>query len=207
MARAARRQGRDRHADRAPAVHADLRAALEVVSGAILDRRAFIAREHAPAALRRSPRNSACISPTRPSSSGRRPRRNSARSACRRRSGRSPGRAGRRWRASSRSARRRVAGKRVLDFASGSGLVAIAAAKAGAARVEASEIDEFALAAIAMNAARERRRRSACAPGDLIGARRRLGRRARRRRLLPARHGRGGRPPGCERSPRAAPRC
>ncbi len=45
-----------------------------------------------------------------------------------------------------------VAGKRVLDFASGSGLVAIAAAKAGAARVEASEIDDFALAAIEMNA-------------------------------------------------------
>jgi predicted nicotinamide N-methyase len=42
--------------------------------------------------------------------------------------------------------------KRVLDFASGSGLVAIAAAKAGAARVEASEIDEFALVAIAINA-------------------------------------------------------
>jgi predicted nicotinamide N-methyase len=45
-----------------------------------------------------------------------------------------------------------VAGKFVLDFASGSGLVAIAAAKAGAARVEASEIDEFALTAIEMNA-------------------------------------------------------
>ena len=45
-----------------------------------------------------------------------------------------------------------VVGKRVLDFASGSGLVAIAAAKAGAARVEASEIDDFALCAIAMNA-------------------------------------------------------
>jgi predicted nicotinamide N-methyase len=43
-------------------------------------------------------------------------------------------------------------GKRVLDFASGSGLVAITAAKAGAARVEASEIDEFALVAIAINA-------------------------------------------------------
>jgi len=42
--------------------------------------------------------------------------------------------------------------KRVLDFASGSGLVAIAAALAGAAAVEASEIDEFALAAIALNA-------------------------------------------------------
>jgi predicted nicotinamide N-methyase len=45
-----------------------------------------------------------------------------------------------------------VAGKRVLDFGSGSGLVAIAAAKAGAARVEANEIDAFALAAIALNA-------------------------------------------------------
>jgi predicted nicotinamide N-methyase len=46
-----------------------------------------------------------------------------------------------------------VAGKTVLDFASGSGLVAIAAAKAGAARVFASEIDDFAVAAIALNAA------------------------------------------------------
>ena len=46
-----------------------------------------------------------------------------------------------------------VAGKRVLDFASGSGLVAIAAAKAGAARVEACDIDPFARAAIALNAA------------------------------------------------------
>jgi predicted nicotinamide N-methyase len=45
-----------------------------------------------------------------------------------------------------------VKGKRVLDFASGSGLVAIAAALAGAALVEATEIDEFALAAIALNA-------------------------------------------------------
>src|SRR5947199_2241289 len=46
-----------------------------------------------------------------------------------------------------------VKGKRVLDFASGSGLVAIAAALAGAASVSASEIDEFALAAIKLNAA------------------------------------------------------
>ena len=46
-----------------------------------------------------------------------------------------------------------VAGKRVLDFAAGSGLQGIAAAKAGAARVEASEIDPFALAAIGLNAA------------------------------------------------------
>src|SRR5438094_10312762 len=46
-----------------------------------------------------------------------------------------------------------VAGREVLDFGSGSGLVAIAAAKAGAARVTAADIDPFAAAAIAANAA------------------------------------------------------
>ena len=45
-----------------------------------------------------------------------------------------------------------VAGRAVLDVASGSGLVAIAAAKAGARKVEASEIDSIACAAIAANA-------------------------------------------------------
>ena len=45
-----------------------------------------------------------------------------------------------------------VRGRRVLDFASGSGLVAIAAAKAGAAVVEACDIDAFAAEAIAINA-------------------------------------------------------
>jgi len=45
-----------------------------------------------------------------------------------------------------------VANKRVLDFGSGSGLVAIAAAKAGAAHVIAADIDPFAIAAIARNA-------------------------------------------------------
>jgi predicted nicotinamide N-methyase len=45
-----------------------------------------------------------------------------------------------------------VAGRCVLDFGSGSGLVAIAAARAGAARVFAAEIDDFAAAAIAANA-------------------------------------------------------
>ncbi|MCB1541894.1 MAG: methyltransferase [Rhodoblastus sp.] len=45
-----------------------------------------------------------------------------------------------------------VAGKHVLDFASGSGLVAIAAAKAGARAVEASEIDVFAVDAMTINA-------------------------------------------------------
>lgn len=47
----------------------------------------------------------------------------------------------------------RVAGRRVLDFASGSGLVAIAAMKAGAAHVLAADIDPFCAAAIALNAA------------------------------------------------------
>ena len=46
-----------------------------------------------------------------------------------------------------------VAGRRVLDVASGSGLVAIAAAQAGARVVLATDIDEHALAAIALNAA------------------------------------------------------
>ena len=45
-----------------------------------------------------------------------------------------------------------VRGKRVLDFASGSGLVAIAAAKAGADTIEACDIDAFAGEAIAINA-------------------------------------------------------
>jgi predicted nicotinamide N-methyase len=44
-----------------------------------------------------------------------------------------------------------VRGRRVLDFASGSGLVAIAAAKAGAAGVTALDIDPFAVTAIALN--------------------------------------------------------
>jgi len=46
-----------------------------------------------------------------------------------------------------------VAGKRVFDFAAGSGLQAIAAAMAGAAEVTASEVDAFATAAIRLNAA------------------------------------------------------
>ncbi len=45
-----------------------------------------------------------------------------------------------------------VRGRRVLDFASGSGLVAIAAMKAGAAEVTACDIDPFAIAAIGINA-------------------------------------------------------
>jgi len=45
-----------------------------------------------------------------------------------------------------------VAGKRVIDFASGSGIVAIAAMKAGAAGVLAADIDVFCGAAVALNA-------------------------------------------------------
>src|SRR5262249_35358155 len=43
-------------------------------------------------------------------------------------------------------------GRKVLDFAAGCGISAIAAAKAGAAQIIASEIDPFAAAAIALNA-------------------------------------------------------
>jgi predicted nicotinamide N-methyase len=45
-----------------------------------------------------------------------------------------------------------VRGRTVLDFAAGSGLAAIAAARAGAATVTASELDRFACTAIALNA-------------------------------------------------------
>jgi len=45
-----------------------------------------------------------------------------------------------------------VYGKRVLDLASGSGLVAIAAALAGAAEVEANDIDPMCEAAVSLNA-------------------------------------------------------
>lgn len=46
-----------------------------------------------------------------------------------------------------------VAGRRVLDFAAGSGICAIAAARCGARGVLASDIDPFCDAAIALNAA------------------------------------------------------
>jgi predicted nicotinamide N-methyase len=45
-----------------------------------------------------------------------------------------------------------VRGKDVLDFAAGGGIAAIAASKAGARRVRAAEIDEFARAALVLNA-------------------------------------------------------
>jgi predicted nicotinamide N-methyase len=46
-----------------------------------------------------------------------------------------------------------VAGKRVLDIGAGSGLVAIAAAIAGASSVIAADIDSFSCAAVHLNAA------------------------------------------------------
>jgi predicted nicotinamide N-methyase len=61
-----------------------------------------------------------------------------------------------------------VQGKRVLDIGAGSGLVGLAAVKAGAAKVLAADIDAFACAAIRLNAAA-----NDCALGvtqeDLIG--------------------------------------
>lgn len=63
-----------------------------------------------------------------------------------------------------------VAGRHVLDVASGSGLVAIAAAKAGAKTVIAGDIDENALAAIALNAAANDTPQVIARPVDLTGA-------------------------------------
>jgi predicted nicotinamide N-methyase len=57
-----------------------------------------------------------------------------------------------------------VAGRSVLDLGSGSGLVAVAASLAGAARVVASEIDPFGHAAIAVNA-----EANAVRPPDVVG--------------------------------------
>ncbi|HTJ64422.1 MAG TPA: 50S ribosomal protein L11 methyltransferase [Alphaproteobacteria bacterium] len=45
-----------------------------------------------------------------------------------------------------------VRGRTILDFAAGSGIAAIAAVRSGAARAVASEIDDFALAAVKLNA-------------------------------------------------------
>ncbi len=45
-----------------------------------------------------------------------------------------------------------VRGRRVLDLGAGSGLVAIAAMKAGASSVLAADVDRFAVAAVAINA-------------------------------------------------------
>jgi predicted nicotinamide N-methyase len=45
-----------------------------------------------------------------------------------------------------------VAGRRVLDFASGSGLTAIVAAKSGATQVTAADVDPLAVVALSLNA-------------------------------------------------------
>ena len=61
-----------------------------------------------------------------------------------------------------------VAGKRVLDFAAGCGIAAIACAMAGAAVAEAAEIDPLAIAAIGLNAAANQ----ACvvaSAGEMVG--------------------------------------
>ena len=62
-----------------------------------------------------------------------------------------------------------VAGKRVLDFAAGGGIAAIACARAGAVPVEAAEIDDFARAAIRLNA-RINDVTVAVPDGDIVGA-------------------------------------
>ncbi len=61
-----------------------------------------------------------------------------------------------------------VRGKSVLDFGAGSGLIGIAAMKAGAASVLCADIDEFAFAAIALNARTNNAAVTATAD-DLIG--------------------------------------
>ena len=76
-----------------------------------------------------------------------------------------------------------VARGRVLDFASGSGLVGIAATLAGAERVEASDVDAFAVDRHRAQRRRERRRRCGQARGSRR-RRRRLERRAGGRRRL-----------------------
>ena len=78
---------------------------------------------------------SRCIWRARSRRSGRRPRIGCARTNWIRRSGRSPGRAGRRWRGIVLDHPALVAGRRVLDFAAGCGIAAIACALAGAASV------------------------------------------------------------------------
>ncbi|MEV0806786.1 50S ribosomal protein L11 methyltransferase [Micromonospora sp. NPDC050200] len=60
-----------------------------------------------------------------------------------------------------------AAGRRVLDLAAGSGLVAIAAALAGAGKVVANDIDPYAVAAVTVNA-RANRVAVAASEGDLL---------------------------------------
>jgi predicted nicotinamide N-methyase len=61
-----------------------------------------------------------------------------------------------------------VAGRRVLDFAAGSGLAGLAAAHAGAAAVEATELDPVAVVAMGQNA-RENNAPLAASVRDVVG--------------------------------------
>jgi len=61
-----------------------------------------------------------------------------------------------------------VAGRRVLDFAAGGGIAAIACARAGGI-VEAADIDKLAIAALHLNAAANGVT-IAAQPGDVVGA-------------------------------------
>jgi len=63
-----------------------------------------------------------------------------------------------------------VRGRRVFDFATGSGLCAIAAMQAGAIAVTAADIDPFAVAAVALNA-RANRQRVTVIGRDVLGDR------------------------------------
>jgi predicted nicotinamide N-methyase len=63
----------------------------------------------------------------------------------------------------------RVAGRLVLDFAAGSGIAGLAAARAGAAWVEANDIDPLALAAVGLNAEANELAVAALA-GDIVGS-------------------------------------
>jgi predicted nicotinamide N-methyase len=62
-----------------------------------------------------------------------------------------------------------VSGKRVLDFAAGGGIAAIACALAGAAFVEAADIDALACAAVRLNAAANNVRVEVV-EGDIVGS-------------------------------------
>ncbi|MGB0696016.1 MAG: class I SAM-dependent methyltransferase [Rhodospirillaceae bacterium] len=62
-----------------------------------------------------------------------------------------------------------VEGRRVMDFATGCGVAALAAAKAGAERVQGNEIDAYALTALRLNAALNKVR-VAPLDGDVIGS-------------------------------------
>ena len=126
-------------------------------------------------------------------SSGSGPRRSSARSACRRRSGPSPGPAARRWPATCWTIPRACAARRVLDFASGSGLVRH---RGGAGR--RGRGDGRATSTPSRRGDRRSTPPRTASPSrpsraDLVGADRRLGHGARRRHLLRARPRRPGR--------------